>query len=200
MVKIKLCGMTREQDIEAVNRIRPDYIGFVFAPASRRYVTCERARKLRGLLDPAIRAVGVFVDEDAEQVAKLLADGVIDMAQLHGHEDDTYVEKLKRMTGSPVIRAFRIKKREDLTTARSSEADRLLLDAGAGDGMVLNWEWLRDFDRPYYLAGGLDPGNVERAITFLHPYGVDVSSGIETDGVKDAEKMQRFVETARACG
>lgn len=200
MVKIKLCGMTREQDIEAVNRIRPDYIGFVFAPASRRYVNCERARKLRGLLDPAIRAVGVFVDENAEQVAKLLADGVIDMAQLHGHEDDTYVEKLKRMTGEPVIRAFRIKKREDLTAARSSEADRLLLDAGAGDGMVLNWEWLRDFDRPYYLAGGLDPGNVERAITFLHPYGVDVSSGIETDGVKDAEKMQRFVETVRACG
>ena len=200
MVKIKLCGMTSEQDIEAVNRIRPDYIGFVFAPASRRYVNCERARKLRGLLDPAIRAVGVFVDENAEQVAKLLADGVIDMAQLHGHEDDTYVEKLKRMTGEPVIRAFRIKKREDLTAARSSEADRLLLDAGAGDGMVLNWEWLRDFDRPYYLAGGLDPGNVERAITFLHPYGVDVSSGIETDGAKDAEKMQRFVETVRACG
>ncbi|MBR5116394.1 MAG: phosphoribosylanthranilate isomerase [Lachnospiraceae bacterium] len=200
MTRIKLCGMTREQDIEAANRIRPDLIGFVFAPKSRRYVSPERAAALRRMLDPSIRAVGVFVDESIEAVAKLLSDGVIDLAQLHGHEDDSYVERLRQLTDAPIIQAFQIKGKDDPDTAHASKADHILLDAGAGDGMVLNWSWLKGFDRPYYLAGGLNPDNVEQAIRTLHPYGVDVSSGIETDGVKDAKKMRVFVEQVRSAG
>ena len=198
MTRIKLCGLTREQDIEAANRTRPDLIGFVFAAKSRRHVTPERAKELRVLLDPSIRAVGVFVDEPADHVAALLKEGVIDLAQLHGHEDDTYVEKLKGMTDAPILQAFQIRSEGDPAAASTSRADLILLDAGAGDGMVLNWEWLKGFDRPYYLAGGLNPDNVAQAVSLLHPYGVDVSSGIETDGVKDPDKMQCFVERVRA--
>ena len=198
MTKIKLCGLSRPCDIEAANQLTPDFIGFVFAKKSRRYVAPEQAKALREALNPAIRAVGVFVREEPEIVAGLLNDGIIDLAQLHGGEDEAYIARLRALTDRPIIQAFRIEAPADLDRARASKADYILLDNGAGGtGAAFDWSLLRGFDRPYFLAGGLGPGNVAEAIAALHPYAVDVSSGIETDGHKDISKMQAFVAAAR---
>ena len=197
MTRIKMCGLRRMEDIEAVNEVRPEYIGFVFFPGSRRYITAAAAGQLREKLNPEIRAVGVFVDEDPRTVAALLEDGIIDMAQLHGHEDEPYLEDLRRLTGRPLIRAFRVRSGEDIRLAQSSSADVILLDAGAGDGRTFDWSLLQGMRRPYFLAGGLDPENVSRAVRVLKPFAVDVSSGIETGGIKDMNKMRAFVRAVR---
>ena len=199
MTKIKLCGLSRPCDIEAVNALLPDYIGFVFAKKSKRYVSPEAAGALREALNPAIRAVGVFVREDPAVVSGLLNGGVIDLAQLHGGEDEAYIARLRALTDKPIIQAFKIEAPADLDRARASKADYILLDNGAGGtGSAFDWSLLTGFDRPYFLAGGLGPGNVAQAIAALHPFAVDVSSGIETDGYKDVEKMRAFVMAARA--
>lgn len=198
MTKIKLCGMRRAEDIAAANELQPDYIGFVFAKKSRRCVAAETAAALKSLLRPGILAVGVFVDEDAETAAGLLNEGVIDLAQLHGHEDEKYISRLRRLTDRPIIRAFRVASRDDVRKAEMSPADLVLLDAGAGGGTVFDWELLRGMQRPFFLAGGLDPGNVGQAVHDIRPFGVDVSSGIETDGAKDPIKMRAFVAAVKA--
>lgn len=340
MTKIKLCGMTRTQDIEAANALRPEYIGFVFAQKSKRYVTPEKARELRALLAHGIQAVGVFVDAEPEQVAGLLNEGTIDIAQLHGAEDEAYIARLRKLTNRPIIQVFRLASASSenvgqsrakaaaasqgavgsigtepngtvagiktafadpsfadvlraaqslaanagnpvkagnpinagntaytgntayagnpanagnptnagkpanagnptnagnpanagnsaaqalakavadamaaqeralaqleiarvLAAAAASTADYLLFDSGAGTGELLARESLHGFRRPYFLAGGLAPENVAEAISDLHPFAVDVSSGIETDGVKDAGKMRRFCENVRSAG
>ena len=197
MTRIKLCGLTRPCDIEAANRLKPDYIGFVFAKKSRRYVSPEQAEALKKQLSPEIRAVGVFVNEDPETVAGLLNRGIIDLAQLHGSEDEAYLTRLRELTDRPLLQAFRVAGEEDLHRAESSSADGIRLDAGAGDGAVFDWKLLKGWSRPYFLAGGLEPGNVREAIRILQPWGVDVSSGIETDGKKDPEKMAAFVTAVR---
>ncbi len=196
--QIKMCGLRRPEDIRAVNGLKPEYIGFVFFPGSRRYITPETAKALKEMLDPGIEAVGVFVDENPETVAELLADRTIDMAQLHGHEDEQYLARLRKLTDRPLIRAFRIRSAEDAMRAQASSADRILLDAGAGDGKTFDWSWLRTVKRPYFLAGGLNPENAARAVQELKPYAVDVSSGIETDGFKDIQKMRAFMQAVRA--
>ena len=197
MTRVKMCGLRRAEDIEAANRLMPEYIGFVFAPASRRFISLEEAAALRQALSPGIRAVGVFVDEDAETVARLLESGVIDIAQLHGNEDEAYITRLKARTGKPVIRAFRVKNAEDLRAAEASPADMILLDAGAGDGKTFDWSMLSSVSRPYFLAGGLTPENTAEAVKRYHPFAVDVSSGIETDGFKDCNKMRAFMRAVR---
>ena len=198
MTKIKLCGLSRPCDIETANRLLPEYIGFVFAPKSKRYVPPETAAALKGLLHPSIQAVGVFVREEPEQVARLLRDGIIDIAQLHGGEDAAYVRVLRRLTDRPILQAFRVDSAADVAAAQKSEADMILLDAGAGGtGTAFDWTLLRDIRRPYFLAGGLHPGNVREAVERLSPYAVDVSSGIETDGRKDADKMEAFMRAVR---
>ena len=197
MTRLKMCGLRRAEDIEAANRLMPEYIGFVFAPASRRFISLEEAAALRQALSPGIRAVGVFVDEDAETVARLLESGVIDIAQLHGNEDEAYIARLKARTGKPVIRAFRVKNAEDLRAAEASPADMILLDAGAGDGKTFDWSMLSSVSRPYFLAGGLTPENTAEAVKRYHPFAVDVSSGIETDGFKDCNKMRAFMRAVR---
>lgn len=197
MTKIKLCGLTRPEDIDAANALEPDFVGFVFAPKSRRYVTAEQARALGAQLSSAIQAVGVFVDEEPEEVAVLLETGVIQLAQLHGREDEGYLERLRALTGKPLIQAFRIKTPEDLGRAERSSADYILLDSGAGTGTAFDWGLLTSVRRPYILAGGLGPDNVAQAVRTLHPWGVDVSSGIETGGVKDFHKMAAFVAAVR---
>ena len=197
-MRIKMCGLRRAEDVEAVNRLRPDDIGFVFAPASRRAVTPAEAARLRALLSPGIRAVGVFVDEDPDTVAGLLRDGVIDAAQLHGHEDAAYLAALRRRTDRPLIQAFRLRTPADTAAAMASPADLLLLDGGAGDGKRLEERLLAEANRPYYLAGGLTPENVADIVRRLRPWGVDVSSGIETDGFKDPVRMEAFMRAARA--
>lgn len=199
MTKIKLCGLSRPCDIDAVNALLPDYIGFVFAKKSRRYVAPEKAKALREALNPAIKAVGVFVREEPEVVAGLLNSGVIGLAQLHGGEDEAYIARLRALTDRPLIQAFRVEAPADLDRARASSADYILLDNGAGGtGAAFDWSLLAGFDRPYFLAGGLGPGNVAEAVAALRPFAVDVSSGIETDGYKDISKMKAFVMAARA--
>ncbi len=197
MTKIKLCGLSRPCDIEAANELKPDYIGFVFAPKSRRYVTYKKAEELKSLLSPDIEAVGVFVNEPPQNVATLLKKGIIDIAQLHGDEDEDYIAELRLLTDKPIIKAFRIKTANDIKIAEQSTADDILLDSGAGTGTVFDWELLKSIQRPYFLAGGLDARNVASAIKTLNPYAVDVSSGIETDGVKDKTEMAAFVAAVR---
>lgn len=197
MTKVKLCGLRREADIEAANELRPDYIGFVFAEKSRRAVARETAARLRTLLAEGIPAVGVFVDEKPECVARLLEDGIIDLAQLHGREDADYIGRLRKLTDKPIIQAFRVRTAEDAKRAESSPADWILLDAGAGDGKTFEWKAAENVARPYFLAGGLRPENAAEAVTRLHPYALDVSSGIETDGVKDPEKMRAFMRAVK---
>ena len=222
--KIKFCGLTRPEDIEIVNELKPDYVGFVFWPKSKRFVTGQQVLELKRNLLPDIKAVGVFVDEDPETVAALLVDGVIDIAQLHGSEDEEYIERLRKLikngkigtdedrfdnipdgvngidtSQAIIIKAIVIKGEEDIERARSSSADFLLLDSGKGTGQTFNWELIKNAElgKPYFLAGGLDPTNVAEAIKTLHPYAVDVSSGIETNGIKDPEKMRQFESAAR---
>lgn len=194
MTKIKLCGLSRVCDIETANLLHPDYIGFVFATKSKRYVSAERAMELKRLLSADIQAVGVFVDEDINQIIHLTKKGIIDVVQLHGKEDNSYIQALKDNINIPIIQAFRI---EDIDKLNESKADYVLLDSGAGSGEVFDWKLIQNIKRPYFLAGGLTVENVSKAIERLNPFGVDVSSGIETDGLKDKEKMAAFVKACR---
>ena len=198
MTKIKFCGLTRAEDIAAANALKPEYIGFVFAPKSKRYVSPQQAALLRARLDPAIKAVGVFVNEPPEAVALLLNENIIDIAQLHGQEDAAYLARLRSLTARPLWQAFRVTDAESLAKAEKSPADLVLLDSGAGGtGRAFDWALLENFKRDYLLAGGLGPENAADAVERLHPYGVDVSSGIETAGKKDPEKMAAFVAAVR---
>ncbi len=197
MAKIKMCGLFHPCDIRAANEIKPEYIGFVFSPGSRRYVTYGQASELKALLEPDIRAVGVFVDENPKTVADLLDQGVIDIVQLHGREDESYIKKLRTLTDCPVIQAFCVKNEYDAAQAQRSTADYILLDSGAGAGTIFDWKLIQDIQRPYFLAGGLSPDNVGEAVRYLYPYAVDVSSGIETDGRKDKIKMAAFAAAVR---
>ncbi len=197
--KIKFCGLMRECDILAANEIRPDYIGFVFAKKSRRYVAPDLARQLKTALDSGIKAVGVFVNETPEKVASLLSEGIIDIAQLHGQEDEVYISRLRALTDRPLIQAFRIDQKEDVEHALQSSADYILLDSGdGGTGTVFDWSLLKDIPRLWFLAGGLDSENVKEAVLKLHPFAVDVSSGIETEQKKDIEKMRSFAANLRS--
>ncbi len=198
MTKIKLCGLTRPEDIAAANELKPEYIGFVFAAKSKRAVSREMAAELKTRLFPEIQAVGVFVNEAPETVAGLLNAGIIDVAQLHGQENESYVECLRKLTNKPLIQAFRVDGPESLAKAEKSPADLILLDSGAGGtGTAFDWTLLEKFKRPYFLAGGLGPDTVGDAVKRLHPYAVDVSSGIETEGKKDEQKMAAFVAAVR---
>lgn len=197
MTKIKLCGLSRICDIEAANELNPEYIGFVFAKRSRRYVSPSNAAKLKQLLLPEIKTAGVFVNESPELIAELLQKETIDMAQLHGDENETFISHLRSLTDKPIIKAFQISSESDIDKVKQSTADFVLLDSGTGTGTVFDWEYIRNLNRPYFLAGGLSENNVAEAIRSLHPYAVDVSSGIETNGYKDKIKMAAFCATVR---
>jgi phosphoribosylanthranilate isomerase len=198
MTKIKLCGMTRDEDILVCNRLKPDYVGFVFWSKSKRLVTKEKAKHLKDMLDKDIKSVGVFVDEDINYVKELFNEGIIDVIQLHGNEDEDYITGLKNSLNNPlIIKSFKADTEEKINLSLKSSADYIIYDPGKGDGMMFNWDKIKNVSRDYFLAGGLDSGNVGEAIKLLHPYCVDVSSGIESDGLKDAEKMTAFVESAR---
>ncbi len=191
---IKFCGIRRPEDIEAVNETRPDLAGFIIVKDRRRYISPEKVCELRQKLNHSIKVVGVFIDEDIEVVAKLLHDGIIDIAQLHGNESEDYIRELKSRTGAQVIKAVGIRSSEDVERAERSPADLVIVDSpGGGTGNTFDWELLKKIKRPYILAGGINAENIEEAVEMLHPYGVDVSSGIETDGYKDKEKMKAFM-------
>ena len=202
-VRIKCCGMFRPEDIQAVNAAMPDFCGFVVnVPASHRSVAPEQVLELRAELRGDIEAVGVFVDEDPAVMGRLVDDGGIDVVQLHGHEDAAYIEALRaalrNAEDKAIAQAFIVKDTSDIEAARESVADMVLLDAGLGSGTTFDWQLIRDFDRPYFLAGGLTPENVAEALDLTNAAYLDTSSGIETDGVKDPAKMQAFAEAVRA--
>ncbi len=197
---IKFCGMKTISDIEAANALHPDYIGFVLTKGFKRTITADTAKELKNALAADIKAVGVFVDEDIETVAAFVNNGTIDIAQLHGKEDEEYISRLRSLTDAEIIKAFRIKTEEDVRYAVASSADHILLDAGTGEGRTFEWELIKDLKRPYILAGGLNPDNIAHAVEMLHPYGIDVSSGIETDGHKDLNKMKNFLKRLLPAG
>lgn len=269
--QIKICGLRREEDIHIVNELKPEYIGFVFYEKSKRNVTEEQAERLRNMLSEDIIPVGVFVDADIEFVAGLLKKKIISIAQLHGHESEEYIKKLRRLlslnsenddsfsdidltmkyqhsiagknsdyyapvngidedethveqvlvnenfqsesrriTGEKtqiethvpkIIKAFLVKGEDDIAKAQQSPADYILFDQGLGSGETFDWDMaerlLKDFPKPYFLAGGLDQNNVREAIDRLKPYAVDISSRVETDGFKDREKIKAFIDAVR---
>lgn len=199
MIKVKICGLRNARDVAAVNRAMPDYAGFVFAPRSRRCLDERTALAMREALDPRIRTVGVFVGQPPEYIARLCRE-IIDIVQLHGDEDEGCVRRIRELCGRPVIKALGV----GCTLPRAVPgADFLLFDAlspaRGGTGRVFDWNLLAGYaGPPFFLAGGLSPDNVGQAILALSPFGVDVSSGVETDGAKDAEKIALFVSRARA--
>lgn len=197
MTRIKLCGLTRPRDIEYANALLPEYIGFVFAPKSRRYIAPEAAAELRGGLDKRITLVGVFMNADIAAVADIVKRGIVDIVQLHGNESEEYIARLREAVSCPIIRALRIKSEADIALANDSSADYVLLDSGGGTGTLFNHALLGGMKRPYFLAGGLTPENVGAAVDKFDPFAVDASSSLETDGFKDKEKMAAFVKAVR---
>lgn len=199
-MKLKFCGLTRLADIVAANETRPDYVGFVFAE-SRRRVSDGDAARLKAHLDPAIQTVGVFVNDEPERIAALVRDGVIDLVQLHGDEDARYLARLRALTDAPIIRAVRVQTRADIERAAVLPADFLLLDTYVrqtygGSGKTFDWSLIGQVEKPYFLAGGLNGDNMAQALK-TGAYALDVSSGIETDGKKDADKMRRIAARIR---
>lgn len=207
MVKLKICGMRRSEDIEMANRHKPDYIGFVFAESPRK-VSYEQAKELSGLLSDEIVPVGVFVNEHMKLIVDLFKDGIIEMAQLHGDEDEKYIRNLKdksiEETGKqiPVINAIEIKEGADyddeLLKWRDSASDYFILDSGKGSGKTFDWSLIdKDsefFKNSIFLAGGLNSENLALAIGEFNPFAVDLSSSVETDGFKDEKKIKEIIE------
>lgn len=199
MARIKICGLRRAADIDYVNEFHPDYVGFVLWPKSRRAVTAEEAAALRARLLPGLPAVGVFVDQPLEEILTAFQLGAIDIAQLHGHETPEDIRTLQQAGGKPVWKAFQVRSETDLAAAENSPADLVLLDNGYGTGRSFDWSLLsRPLHRPWLLAGGLTPENIPEALRRFSPTGVDLSSGVETGGWKDREKIQAAVQAARA--
>ncbi len=198
MAEIKICGIYRAVDGELINRARPDYFGMILNfPRSHRNLTPAQAEKLRGLISREIPAVGVFVNQPVQLVIDLLNRDVIDIAQLHGAETEEEITAIRRVTGKPVWKAFQIRTSEDLERAKVSPADLILLDNGYGTGRTFDWSLVKGVGRPFGLAGGLTPENLPEALRLMNPTLVDLSSGVETDRVKDEEKVLRAVAAVR---
>lgn len=196
MVKIKICGLKRFEDIEIVNRHKPDFIGFVFAD-SKRKVSHDLAGKLRSNLRNGIVPVGVFVDASQDEIMKLFEEGVIDMAQLHGNESEDYIIELKEKTNNElkIINAIEMSGNVNLDDYSDTNADFLLLDSGKGSGKTFDWRLIRkNLKKDFFLAGGLDISNISQAIEEFEPYAVDLSSSLETDGFKDEKKIKEIME------
>lgn len=195
-MKIKICGLRGPEDVEYANLLMPDYIGFVFAK-SKRQITVEEAVRMKAHLSPQIGAVGVFVNEESDLIIDMLLRGIIDVAQLHGNESKNTVQEIKDATGRPVWKAISVTSKQDIKSWIGTATDCLVLDNGQGTGKTFDWRLLREIECPYFLAGGIQADNIQEAIQTVNPYGIDVSSGAETNGRKDFEKMQYLIEQVR---
>ena len=196
MVKIKICGLKRLEDIELVNKYKPDYVGFVFAD-SKRKISHELAYKLKSNLDSNIISVGVFVDATLDEILKLFNEGIIDVAQLHGLESEEYITNLKEKTNYnlKIIKAVEMSDDTDLSKYDNSKADYLLLDSGKGSGKTFDWQLIsKDLNKEFFLAGGLNSSNIKHVIDEFNPYAIDLSSGLEVDGFKDENKIKEIME------
>lgn len=198
MTKVKICGLYREEDILYVNEAKPDYAGFIINfPKSHRSIQISTLRRLKEKLNPEILAVGVFVNQPLELIADIAKEGLIDLIQLHGEEDEAYIRKLQMSTGKKIIRAFQVQNSEVLSLAEKSVSDEILLDSGQGSGTAFSWQLLKDFKRPFFLAGGLSGDNIAEAVKKIRPRAVDISSGVETAGKKDVKKIMEIVKQIR---
>lgn len=197
MTKIKMCGLRREEDIEYVNILKPDYIGYIFDKTRKRYVSPEAAAALTKKLDEKIISVGVFVNAPVEFIISIVRSETIRAVQLHGDESEETIARLQN-EGIFVIKAFKIRTEDDISKAETSCADMVLLDSGCGTGEVFDWSLIKNISREYFLAGGLTAENVGQAAEALQPYAVDASSCLETNGVKDYEKMKAFLTAVRS--
>lgn len=198
MTKIKVCGLRHLEDIQYVNKNKPDYIGFIFVEGRRRYISPDEALKLKEKLNSEIKVVGVFLDDEIEKIVNIADRGIIDMIQLHGHESEEFIANLRKKTDKKIIKAFSVKSEDDIEKAVKSSADYIMLDNGiGGTGETFNWDLCKNINRDFFVAGGLHKDNVLDIIDFAKPYAVDVSSGVETDGVKDYAKMEEFVDKVR---
>ena len=188
-MKIKICGLFRKEDIDYINEARPDYIGFVFAE-SRRQISRSKASRLRSRLAQGIRPVGVFVDAPIGEITGLFSDGIIEIAQLHGSEDEAYIAQLKRMCEVEIIKTIIYPLCGHCEMEKYNNADYYLIDSGAGSGKTFDWNSLTGIkiNKPWFLAGGINSDNMEKAIS-LNPFAIDISSGAETNGIKDREKI-----------
>lgn len=215
--KVKMCGISKVETIPAVVEAKPDYMGLVFAP-SKRQVTVDQAKTLVEEIhkqytkrynngaeqsnNDEIKTVGVFVNETLDNLVSIATEANLDVVQLHGDEDEAFIQSLKERTNVEVWKAVQIRSAADAEAWIDSRADMLLFDAyhkdeRGGTGEVFDWSCLDEFERPFMLAGGIDSTNVARAIRTVRPYGIDISSGIETDGVKDDEKIKAFTNIVR---
>ena len=206
MTKIKICGLTRTEDIEMVNEFLPDYIGFVFAK-SRRQVSAEQAKELKNKLRPAIKAVGVFVNEKPENIAEIANQGIIDLIQIHGDEDAAYCAQLRKLTQAPIIKVVRVEREDDFAGIEEFDCDCYLFDTLSskeygGTGKAFDHSILhnKEIKKPFFVAGGLNQDNVAAVIEVIKPFGVDTSGGVETDGIKDANKIKEFIKQGRIVG
>lgn len=218
--KVKMCGISKVETIPAVVEAKPDYMGLVFAP-SKRQVTVDQAKTLveelhRGYAqkygsdtehdkNDTIKTVGVFVNETVDNLVTIANEANLDAVQLHGDEDETFIQSLKERINVEVWKAVQIRSAADVEKWIDSSADILLFDAyhkdeRGGTGEVFDWSSLDAFERPFMLAGGIDSTNVARAIRTVRPYGIDISSGIETNGVKDDEKITAFTKIVKSIG
>lgn len=200
-VKIKLCGMFREQDIEYVNAAKPDFIGFiVMFPKSHRNIDLETALRLKKRLSPEIKSVAVSVNAPVERFAEFALSGAADALQLHGNEDAEYIARLRKITSVPLIKAVKVASPADIERANSLDVDFLLLDSGTGSGKAFDHSLIdrERITKPFFLAGGLTPENVRAAALETKPYGVDMSSGIETNKEKDRDKILAAVNEVRS--
>lgn len=199
MVKVKICGLRRPEDIEAANAAKPDYVGFIFVPATKRYVKPDLAASFRRDLAADIQTVGVFVNAPIEEIVAICQAGTIDLVQLHGEEDQAYIAHLKGQVDQHIIKSVAV---GDELVVDPNQADYLLFDSlspsRGGSGKIFDWQMVSAYqEKPFFLAGGLGVENIEEALKVVQPYAVDASSSLETDGVKDPVKMQEFVAKIR---
>lgn len=204
MVKVKICGIKTLQDVEFVNRQKPDFAGFVFYPLSKRYVSLITARSLKAKLNKKIKSIGVFVNAPPEEIAAAAELGIINMVQLHGDETNAYIAELRKICTLPIIKAVRVREGADIKKAAFYNCDYFLFDTYStasygGTGRQFDTQLLKGvkINKPYFLAGGLNAGNVRSALKGLKPYAVDVSGGVETGGSKDEIKIKNFIKQVK---
>ncbi len=194
MSKIKICGLRRDEDIEYVNELVPDYIGFILTSGFRRSIDKKTAAQLKAQLRSDITAVGVFVDDDAERINTFVSEGIIDAVQLHGSESPEFCKKIN----APVIKFIKCgNAAQDTIRLYENCADCFLFDSGTGTGKTFDWSAIPKTEKPFFLAGGIGVHNIRQAIEKIKPFAIDLSSSVETDGVKDYYKIKQILETAR---
>lgn len=184
-VKLKICGIRRIEDVEIINKVLPDYVGFIFAP-SKRQINLETANILKNRLDSRVKTVGVFVNSNIDYITNIVKKGVIDLIQLHGNEDELYISELRKNVDIEIIKAIKV---NEFNSINSSTASYILLDSGGGSGQTFDWELAPKINKPLFIAGGISIDNMREAIDFFNPFALDVSSSVETDGFKDYEKI-----------